>query len=95
MPRSLTNHFVTAIAAATAAAGLAIVFAFAVPTASSAQSKTEAALQLPAIKGDRAAERLKGTACAAASWPHYDHHCLFDRRRPANDAGAVRIIALR
>jgi hypothetical protein len=28
-------------------------------------------------------------------WPYYELNCQFDRRRPANEARAVRIIAIR
>jgi hypothetical protein len=71
------------------------MFAFVMPKANAEPKLEVATVQQPIAKGDRATDKLKGTACAANSWPHYEHRCLFDRRKPANDAGAVRIIALR
>ena len=46
-------------------------------------------------KGDRLPTRVRGSACSLRSWPYYDRDCQFDLRRPANEAGVVRLIALR
>lgn len=46
-------------------------------------------------KGDRLAVQRTDVACASQNWPHYDQTCQFDRRRPADELRAVRIIALR
>jgi hypothetical protein len=46
-------------------------------------------------KGDRLVVVVKGTACSALGWPHYEQSCQFDMRRAAGDVRTVRIIALR
>jgi hypothetical protein len=46
-------------------------------------------------KPDRLPALANGAACLAQAWPQYDQSCRFDRRRPADAARMVRVIALR
>ena len=81
---------VTVVAVAGLMAGLAALSISAIPEAK-AKSQVPEAL----AKGDKLPMRVRGTACSARSWPYYDQNCQFDLRRPANNAGEVRLIGLR
>jgi hypothetical protein len=59
-----------------------------------AETPTTIASQRSA-KGDRLPVFVKGTACSSLGWPHYEQTCQFDMRRSADEARAVRVIALR
>lgn len=59
---------------------------------------------VPEAKAEVAVERMlpqaipsaaMGSACSARSWPNYDQNCQFDLRSSADEARAVRVIALR
>jgi uncharacterized membrane protein len=80
---------VTVVAVAGLLAGLAALSMSAIPEA---KAKSQPAV---AVKGDKLPMRVRGTACSQRSWPYYDQSCQFDLRRSANDAGEVRLIALR
>jgi len=99
MFKSITEQSFTAITAAallaaTLVAGSAILLTFAAPAAR-AGSLGKGALHQSHVKGDRLPALAKGSACSTRGWPHYEPSCQFDMRRPANEARAVRIIALR
>ena len=81
---------VTVVAAVGLVASLAVFSMSAIPEAK-AKSQVPEAL----AKGDKLPMRVRGTACSARSWPYYDRNCQFDLRRPANNAGEVRLIGLR
>jgi hypothetical protein len=57
--------------------------------------QVEVAVHQSHAKGDRLPVLVKGTACSPLGWPHYEQSCQFDRRRSADQAPAVRVIALR
>jgi hypothetical protein len=78
--------------AAVAAAGLAAFLVSVVPEAK-ADAPVIGSPQVSSAKADRLPELA--AACLAQAWPQYDRNCQFDRRRPANAARAVRVIALR
>jgi hypothetical protein len=80
---------VTVVAVAGLMAGLAALSMSAIPEA---KAKSQLAV---AAKGDRLPIRVTGAACSLRSWPYYDRNCQFDLRRPANNAGEVRLIGLR
>ena len=80
---------VTVVAVAGLMAGLATLSMSAIPEA---KAKSQLAV---AAQGDRLPMRVRGTACSLRSWPYYDRNCQFDLRQPANNAGEVRLIALR
>jgi hypothetical protein len=78
------------------AAGLGLCLGLVVVTiAPSAKAESQMASAQPALaKGDRLVP-AKGAACSAFGWPHYERRCLFDRTRPYQEPGSVRIIATR
>jgi hypothetical protein len=92
MLKSITAKSITAIAAAAAAASLAVFLTSAVPEAKAASHVRG---EQPLAKGDRLSALARGAACSSRSWPYYDQNCRFDLRKPAKEAPAVRIIALR
>jgi hypothetical protein len=99
MSKSSRTQLVTPIAsgaavALTAVLGGLVVFLSSVP-AVKAESPLEVAAQQQLAKADRLPVLVKGTACSSLGWPHYERHCQFDMRRPADEMRAVRIIALR
>ena len=89
-----TAKSVTAMAAAALLAGLAVLFAAIVPEAR-AETQVDGSLHPSYAKGDRLPAVEMGAACSAHGWPNYEQSCQFDLRRPAHEARAVRIIALR
>jgi len=97
-PLATTIASVGAIMAATLVGGIA-VFLFGVLQVSAepqiAAPQVEVAVRQPHAKGDRLPVLVKGTACSPLGWPHYEQSCQFDRRRSADQAPAVRVIALR
>jgi hypothetical protein len=94
MFKSIAAQSITAIAAAALAAGLVVLLTSVVPEAR-AESQVKDAVDQPHAKGDHLTVLVKGTACSSRGWPHYEQSCQFDKRRPANEARTVRIIALR
>jgi hypothetical protein len=90
MFKSIIAKSVTLVAAAVLVAGVAAFSTSAVPEASA-----KSLIVLPHAKGDRLPVRVRGSSCSVRSWPYYDRGCQFDLRRPANEAGTVRLIALR
>ena len=90
MFKSIIAKSIALVAAAALVAGVA---AFSISAVPEANAKT--LVVLPHAKGDRLPTRVRGPACSLRSWPYYDRDCQFDRRRPANEAAAVRLIALR
>lgn len=90
MLKSVIAKSVSVIAAGVLAAAFAAFWASAVP-----QANAKSLAVLPHAKGDRLPVRVRGPACSLRSWPYYDRVCQFDLRRPANEATAVRLIALR
>jgi hypothetical protein len=93
MFKSVAAKSITAVVAAALVASLA-VFWTSVPQAK-ADSQVSDAFHQPHAKGDRLPALVKGVACLPRDWPHYEQRCHFDRRRPANEARTVRVIALR
>lgn len=41
------------------------------------------------------ASTVKGAPCSTHGWPNFEPSCQFDFRKPAHEARAVRVIALR
>ena len=78
--------------AASIVAGLLVFIAADAPKASA--DVTGAQVQR-AAKADRLPVFVKGNACSARGWPHYEQNCLFDDRDSADDGRTVRVIALR
>jgi hypothetical protein len=89
-----TAKSVTAMAAAALLAGLGVLFASIVPEAR-AETQVESSIHASYAKGDRLPAVEMGAACSSLGWPYYEQACQFDLRRPAHEARAVRIIALR
>ena len=86
--RNISGATVAALFVATLAMWLPItVGAKAQPVAQFTMDRT--------LKGDRLPALLKGSACSALGWPHYEQRCLVDWRRAADDIPHVRVIALR
>ena len=81
------------LAATFAVAGLLLFLAADAPAAKAIDG-TSAQIQR-ATKGDHQPAMVKGSACSALGWPHYEQRCLFDRRRSPDDVQVVRVIALR
>lgn len=94
MFKSVAATSITAIAAAALVAGLGVFFTSAVPQAKAA-SQVEATGEQALARGDRLPVLASGTGCSSQGWPQFEQRCQFDRRRPANAARQVRIIALR
>ena len=94
MFKSVTGQSITAIAAATLVAGLAVLLTSVGPEAK-AELQVKAALHQPHAKGDRLPTLVKGTACSSRSWPNYEQSCQFDLRRSIDETRTVRVIALR
>ncbi len=92
--QSLAAVTAAALLAAILVAGLAVLLTVVAPEAR-AGSQVKGAVHQPHAKGDRLPALVKGTACSARGWPHYEQSCQFDMRRPANELRTVRIIALR
>ena len=90
MFKSIIAKSITIVAAAVLLAGIAAFSTLAVPEATA-----RSLVVVAHAKGDRVPVRVRGPACSLRSWPYYDRDCRFDLRRPANEAGAVRLIALR
>jgi hypothetical protein len=84
------------ISGATFAALFVATLAMWLPTPDGAKAQTLALdASHRALKADRLPDLLKGPACSALGWPHYEQRCLVDVRRAADDIPNVRIIALR
>jgi hypothetical protein len=81
------------MAAAAVVAGLFVFATSATPKANVPDA--DRALPQFLVKGDRLSVVVRGTACSQRGWPNFEQNCQFDRRRPANAAQAVRVIALR
>ena len=79
------------IAVAAVIAGLVVLAASASPKAN-ARDVSAAPVS---GKSDRMAFALRGTACSQHGWPDFERECQFDVRMPANEARAVRVLALR
>jgi hypothetical protein len=94
MLKSDTAKSIAAIAVAAVVAGVATLLTAGVPDAK-AEPQVEAALLQPHAKNDALPALGKGAVCSSHGWPHYEQSCLFDRRGAANEASAVRIIAVR
>jgi hypothetical protein len=97
-PLATTIASVGAIMVATLAGGMAIFLSGVLQVSAEPQivePQVEAAVHQPPAKGDRLPVLVKGTACSPLGWPHYEQSCQFDRRRSADAARAVRVIALR
>jgi hypothetical protein len=92
-PLITTIASVGAIVAASLIGGVA-VFLLGVPEVR-AEALDKAAVHRLQAKGDRLPVLVKGTACSAQGWPHYEQGCQFDMRRPADEVRTVRIVALR
>jgi len=94
--QSLTALTAAALLAATLVAGLAVLLSFVAPEArAGSQVLVKGAVHQSLAKGDRLPRLVKGAACSIRGWPHYEQSCQFDMRRPADEARAVRVIALR
>jgi hypothetical protein len=90
MFKSIIAKSIMLVAAAVLVAGIAAFSTAAVP-----EANARSLVVVPHAKGDRLPTRVRGPACSLRSWPYYDRDCQFDLRRPANEAGVVRLIALR
>lgn len=89
----ITIKNLSAVAVAAMLAGLTVALTSAAPQAL-AEPLAEARAHQPAAKAGRLPVRLTGADCSAGAWP-YDRSCQFDHRHAADEARAVRIIALR
>jgi hypothetical protein len=74
------------IAAAAAISGLIVFLTSWTPEANDADI---------AAKANRLAIAVKGAACSLQGWPNFEPSCQFDLRKPATEAKAVRVLALR
>ena len=84
------------ISSATVAALFVATLAMWLPMPGGAKAQTEALFATDrSLKADRLPALLKGSACSALGWPHYEQRCLVDWRRAADDISHVRVIALR
>ena len=90
MFKSMIAKSVAIVAAAVLVAAFAVFSTSAMP-----EANAKSLVVLPHAKGDRLPARVRGPACSLRSWPYYDRDCQFDLRRPANEARAARLIALR
>jgi hypothetical protein len=77
-----------------AIASVTALLALVVPEAS-ATTETNGSFYRTTGKADRLLDPPKGATCSLQGWPHYERHCLFDRRTPTMEAKPIRIIALR
>jgi hypothetical protein len=93
MLKLITTKSVTVAAAATIAAGMAIVM-FVAPQAKPPPHVTSAVVEHVLAKGDRLRPLVKGAACSARSWPNYDQTCQFDLRTSADHVRPVRVLDL-
>ena len=75
------------IAVAAGIAGLVVFAAWASPKANASDHAS--------AKGDRLAFVLRSAACSHHGWPDFERQCQRDVRMPANEARAVRVLALR
>ena len=91
--QTTTIATVGAVAAAALIAGVAVLLT-GVPEVKAEPQAKIAGMEISA-KADRLPVLIKGAACSALGWPHYERNCQFDTRRPADEMRAVRIIALR
>ena len=93
MAQSRVARSVIAAAALALCSSLALVAVAVAPVAKAEvhDNGTHAAL----AKADRIQSPLKGAACSERGWPHYERRCLFDRARPHQERGDIRIIATR
>ena len=73
------------VAAAALVAGLVVFVTAGAPKANDADASARA---------DRLTVAVKGSACSLQGWPYFERSCQFDRRKPANEARSVRILAL-
>ena len=95
MLKSATAQSIAAMTAAALVAGAVALLRSAVPEAK-AQARTRVVIDRPVAKVERPPPPRTGSACSSRSWPNYDAGCQFDRRKPANEAKAVRrVIRLR
>jgi hypothetical protein len=89
-----TPFITKTILAVSMAAVVATVATFVTAVVPEANADTQVSGALLHIysKGDRLSALRKGSACAH-SWPHYEHSCQFDLRKPANEVRTIRVIA--
>lgn len=90
---SLAARSVIAAAALVLCSSVALVALVAAPAATA--EAQDNVTYVTRGKSDRLAAPLKGAACSERGWPHYEQQCLFDRTRPNNEAGSIRVIAIR
>jgi hypothetical protein len=85
----------------TAAVLIAGVIAFAITAAPAAHDHAvnphgaKQAPPQPYAKADRLRVPARGAVCSLHGWPNFEPKCQFDVRESADEARAVRIIALR
>jgi hypothetical protein len=97
-PLATTIASVGAIVAATLVGGIAVFLSGVLQVSAEPQiaaPQLKVAAHQPHAKGDRLPVLVKGNACSPLGWPHYEQSCQFDRRGSADQARAVRVIALR
>jgi hypothetical protein len=95
-PLAATIASVGAIMVATLAGGMAVFLSGVLAVSAEPQvAAPQVSVAVSHAKGDRLPVLLKGTACSPLGWPHYEQSCQFDQRRSADQARAVRVIALR
>jgi hypothetical protein len=107
LPTATTLKTIGKLVAASAIAGLLVFLTADAPKASadatgvqvqraakSERVKSER-VKSERVKSERLPASVKGTACSARGWPHFEQNCLFDDRGSAADVRTVRVIALR
>ena len=93
MLRSRLAHSVIAAAALALCSSLMLVALVAAPAATA--EAQDNVTYVTHGKADRLDASRKGVACSERGWPHYEQQCLFDRTRANNEAGSIRVIAIR
>jgi hypothetical protein len=93
-PRLSTTTTLKASANLVAASAIAGLLVFLTAEAPRASADVTGAQVQRAAKSERLPV-VKGTACSARGWPHFEQNCLFDDRTSADDVRTVRVITLR
>jgi exosome complex RNA-binding protein Rrp42 (RNase PH superfamily) len=94
-PRLSTTTTLKASANLVAASAIAGLLVFLTAEAPKASADVTGAQVQRAAKSERVPASVKGTACSARGWPHFEQNCLFDDRTSADDVRTVRVITLR
>ena len=93
MSKLILIRFSAALATIVALSALAVLF-ISQASVAAAKPASSQAVHSSFHKGDRLPCPAKGSACSIHGWPHYEQRCLFDLRVGANEAQAVRVIAM-